>query len=173
MDGKHCIANDGHEEIDVADNFRVVLRFGYEVWLGLSVLMLLSCFSWAHLCLATINICSKIFVTMTLLALLVFMSVYIFSWSGVQCSEEGAGLEVQGAAIKNLFIANVVLTVIFSCFSGFTSFSFIYAIYTSVADKMTKYVKEITKKEEAAAADKGGIEVAAVVIEVEDVEAIR
>ena len=93
MDGAKCIANDGHEEIDVADNFRVVLRFGYEVWLGLSVLMSLSCFSWANLCFATLNICSKVFISMSLNALLIFMSVYIFSWSGVYCSEEGTELE--------------------------------------------------------------------------------
>ena len=77
-----CIATQGNEEIDVAANFRFVSDFGFRLYLTLTCFMVLSFFSWAHLCLASINICSKICMTQPMTILLICQGVYLFSWSG-------------------------------------------------------------------------------------------
>lgn len=91
------------------------MKFGYIYYLICSAVIVFSFLAAVHPFMALFNTLCQCCIAIPGTVQVIYVGVYRFSWSGSACSTAGAPLETYGKFLLNMFIAQLVLTSIYTC----------------------------------------------------------
>ena len=116
-----CTVQVDDQTIDVYERFRFVCKFGFGVYLALSICTIFACASGFHPYAALFNQCLHCCLGIPGLVQVIFLGIYRLNSAGRACSGEGAALESTGDFLLNMFIAQLCLNGVYMCCSSLGS----------------------------------------------------